>query len=139
MSKTISPIKVLIGLVATAGLVACATQARDEDHGRHHTDSSSASPAEGGMGGSAMTGSQAGCGMMGAGMAGSQGGCAMMGDSKAAGGMQHMDKKSMCAMYRNMRDAPTDQARQEMMDRQMQGVSPEMRQQHMDMMRQQCE
>jgi hypothetical protein len=63
----------------------------------------------------------------------------MMGGNKAAGGMQHMDKEAMCAMYRNMRDAPTEQARQAMMDRNMQGMPPEMRQQHMEMMRQQCQ
>jgi hypothetical protein len=38
-----------------------------------------------------------------------------------------------------MRDAPDEQARQAMMERQMQGMSPQMRQQHLDMMRQQCQ
>jgi hypothetical protein len=74
----------------------------------------------------AMTGSHAGCGMMGANTAG------------CPGGMQQ-DKDAMCAMYRDMRDAPNEQARQAMMDRHMQAMSPEMRQHHMEMMRQQCQ
>ncbi|MDQ1831650.1 hypothetical protein [Massilia scottii] len=49
-----------------------------------------------------------------------------------------MDMKAMCAMYRDMQHASTDQ-RPAMMDRQMKGMSPEMRRQHMEMMRQQCQ
>ena len=53
---------------------------------------------------------------------------------------QHpMDKDAMCAMYRNMQNASTDEQRHEMMERNMQGMSPEMRQQHMEMMQRQCQ
>lgn len=147
-SRTLPSIRSLVGLMTAASLVACATPPSDQDPARHYSrqSASAAAPgvpgsssAQGGMAGSAMTGSDAGCGMMGAGMAASQAGCPMMGDSKAAGGMQHMDKESMCAMYRSLRDAPNEQARQAMMDRNMQGMSPGMRQHRMDMMRQQCQ
>ena len=53
--------------------------------------------------------------------------------------MHHMDKDAMCAMYRNMQNASTDEQRHEMMERNMQGMSPEMRQQHMEMMQRQCQ
>lgn len=148
LSKTIPSINILSGLIVMASLVACAAPPADQDHAQHHpgqsanttaSESPGGSSAQGGMAGGAMTGSQAGCGMMGGGTTGTQAGCSMMGDGKAAAGMQQMDKESMCAMYRSMLDAPTEQARQAMMDRQMQGMSAEMRQQHMDMMRQQCQ
>jgi hypothetical protein len=152
LSKNFTPIYIILGLVMTASLAGCATpsgdQDQDQDHGQHHPgqsastsapDSSGGASAQGGMAGSAMTGSQAGCGMMGGSATGSQAGCGMMGGSKAAGGVNPMDKEAMCAMYRNMRDAPTEQARQAMMDRNMQGMSSETRQQHMEMMRQQCQ
>jgi hypothetical protein len=138
LNKTILSLRILAGLAVTAGLVACATPAADQDHAQHHpaqsTDmaapaSSGGSAAQGGMGSGAMMGSQSGCGMMGGNTTGSQAGC----------GMQHMDKDAMCAMYRSMRDAPTEQARQAMMDQNMKTMSPEMRQQHMEMMRQQCQ
>jgi hypothetical protein len=61
------------------------------------------------------------------------------GQSAGQGGMQHMDKDTMCATYRSMQTAPTEQDRQAMMDRNMQGMSPEMRQRQMEMMRQQCQ
>jgi uncharacterized membrane protein (DUF106 family) len=54
------------------------------------------------------------------------------------GGMHHMDKDAMCAMYRNMQNA-SEQERHEMMERNMQNMSPEMRQQHMEMMQKQCQ
>ena len=64
-----------------------------------------------------------------------------MGGSMAAGpaGMHRMDKDAMCAMYRKMQNAPTDEERHEMMERYMQNMSPEMRQQHMEMMQRQCQ
>lgn len=142
LSKTIPSMRILAGLAVAASLVACATPAgdqdQDQDHVQHHPAQSAdgatpASPggsaAQGGMGSGAMMGSQGGCGMMGANTTGNQAGC----------GMQHMDKDAMCAMYRNMRDAPNEQARQAMMDQNMKAMSPEMRQQHMEMMRQQCQ
>jgi len=79
--------------------------------------------------------------MMDAGRMGNQGGCGMMGSGKtdSACGMQHMNKDAMCSMYRDMRDAPDEQARQAMMDRHMQGMPAEARRRHMDMLRQQCQ
>jgi hypothetical protein len=149
-STTTHPIHIIASLVVTASLIGCATPSGDQgqDQDQHHPgqsagtsapDSSGGAAAQGGMAGGAMTGSQAGCGMMGGSTTGAQAGCGMMGGNKAAGAMPQMDKEAMCAMYRGMRDAPTDQARQAMMDRNMRGMSPEMRQQHMDMMRQQCQ
>lgn len=147
--KPFLSIRTLAALAAAASLVACANPSGGQDHAEHHpgqsadtaaAGSSGAPPAQAGMMGSGMAGSQGGCGMM-----GSQAGCGMMGSSQAgsqaagAGGMQGMNKEQMCAMYRSMRDAPNEQARQTMMDQRMQGMSPEMRQQHMEMMRQQCQ
>jgi hypothetical protein len=148
--KPIPSIHILAGLVLTASLAACANPDGGPDHAQHHVGqsenttspgASGASSAQGGMMGGGMTGSQAGCGMMGGGTTGSQAGCGTMGASQAAGqaGMQHMNKDTMCAMYRSMQTAPTEQDRQAMMERNMQGMSPEMRQQHMAMMRQQCQ
>lgn len=126
--------RVLVGLMAL-GLAACATPGGDGSHSQHHAGRSAnmmppgpsgAPPAQQGMMSGPM-GSQGGSGMMGAGAAG------------APGEMQHMDKASMCAMYRGMQNAPNEQARQAMMDQHMQGMSPEMRQRHIDMMRQQCQ
>ena len=120
--KRIPSIHTLAGLAAMAALVGCASPG---DHDRHHMDGSdSATAATGGTMSSGTTGSAAGCGMM--------------TDCAATQG-QPMNKDAMCAMYRDMQNAPNDQARQAMMDRRMQGMSPEMRQRHMDMMRQQCQ
>lgn len=115
-------IHALAALAAVAALAGCASPG---DHERHHADGAdSATTATGGTMSAGTTGSAAGCGMM--------------TDCAAAQG-QPMNKDAMCAMYRDMQNAPNDQARQAMMDRQMQGMSPEMRQRHMDMMRQQCQ
>jgi hypothetical protein len=129
-------IRILVGLVATAGLVACANPPADQDHGEHHAGQSADTAAQGSSGTSAAQG-----GMMGGSMTGSHAGCGMMGGSQTAGpgGTQHMDKEAMCSMYRNMQHAPNEQARQAMMDPNMQAMSPEMRRQHMEMMRQQCQ
>jgi len=60
------------------------------------------------------------------------------GTAAGSGGMQPMHKETMCAMYRAMRDAPNEQARQAMMDRNMREMSPEMREHYLEMMPQQC-
>jgi hypothetical protein len=120
--KRSHPIHALAALAAVAALAGCASAG---DHDRHRMDGSdSATTATGGTMSAGTTGSAAGCGMM--------------TDCAAAQG-QTMNKEAMCAMYRDMQNAPNDQARQAIMDRQMQGMSPEMRQRHMDMMRQQCQ
>ena len=126
-------IRAVVGLMAAAGLVACANPTGGADHAQHHPEQSATTAAPGSSGAQA--------GMMGGSMMGSHGGSGMMGGATAGAseGMRPMDKDAMCAMYRSMRDAPNEQARQAMMDRQMQGMSPEMRQRHMEMMRQQCQ
>jgi len=139
----------ILTVLAAASLAGCASPSDEQRDGMHHmgqstnaTPSGSSGPSsQGGSAAGTMAASQGGCGMMGAGTSGSGSDCGMMGDSKAGnpGAMPRTDKDAMCAMYRGMRDAPTEQARQAMMDRQMQGMSPEMRQRHMEMMRQQCQ
>jgi len=135
LNKPIFSIQFLATLAAAASLAACANVPGDQDHGAHHPGQSA----------STMAGSQGSCGMMGGATAGNQAGCDMMGGSQAGGqtgsaaGMHQMNKEDMCAMYRSMRDAPNEQARQAMMDRNMEAMSPEMRQRHMEMMRQQCQ
>lgn len=135
LSKTDSSLRILASLAVTAGLLACATPVADQDHTEHHPAHLAASKSLGGTaaqsrrGSGVMMGSQDGCGMMGGDTTGNQAGC----------GMKHMDKEAMCAMYRSMRDAPTEQARQAMMDQNMKAMSPGMRQQRMEMMRQQCQ
>lgn len=127
---------VLTGLAA-GSLVACATPPNDQGHDEHHPGQTanatgpSASASAGAMG----------SGMAGGAMMGGSGNCAMMGSGKddRACNMQQMNKEQMCAMYRSMRDAPNEEARRAMMERNMHGMSPEMRRQHAEMMRQQCQ
>jgi hypothetical protein len=123
--KRSHPIHAMAALAAVAALAGCASAG---DHDRHHMDGSDSATAA-----TAATG-----GTMSAGTTGSAAGCGMMTDCAAAQG-QPMNKDAMCAQYRDMQNAPNDEARQAMMDRKMQGMSPEMRQRHMDMMRQQCQ
>ena len=154
--KPIPSMHILAGLVLTASLAACAYPEGDQGHGQHHAGQSANTTSPGASGGSSaqdgsagmpmhagagggMMGSQAGCGMMGGGTTGSQAGCGSAGQAAGPGGIQHMDKDAMCAMYRRMQNAPTEQERHEVMERNMQGMSPEMRQRHMEMMRQQCQ
>jgi hypothetical protein len=129
--KPIPSIHFLLGLLAAASLAACAGPRGPQVHDQHHPGQSAAGlscmSAQGEMMGGGMTRSHAGCEMMGAGTAGN------------TGAMQPMDKGTMCSMYRAMRDAPDDQARQAMMDRLMPGTSAETRRRHMEMMRQQCQ
>lgn len=114
VNKTVGK-RILAALLAAGFVVGCAVPA-DSQHAGHHAG------AQGGMAGTATTQS-APC-------------CAMMGGQ---GGMRPQDREAMCAMYRGMRDAPDEQARQAMMQRHMQAMTPEMRQRHMEMMRQQCQ
>jgi hypothetical protein len=128
-----SPARSLIALLAATALSACTAPGDTTDHGAHHPDqaagSATTSPAPSG----GMMGGQSGGGMM-----GGQSGAGMMGGTATGQmGPGGTDMNQMCAMYRNMQSAPADQ-RQGMMDQQMKGMSPEMRQQHLEMMRQQC-
>jgi hypothetical protein len=135
--KPIPSIHVLAALLAAAILAACANPRGDQNHGQHHPGQSATSAATvpAPPGASSSQGS-----MMGGPMTRSHGGCSMMGGGRAApGGMQHMDKEAMCSMYRSMRDAPSEQERRTMMERNMQSMSPEMRERHLEMMRQECQ
>ena len=134
--KTIRSFRFLFVLAAANLLGACASPP-DGQHGQHHPGSQAnpaasspagASPAQGGTAGATTTQSGPCCEMMGGG-----------GGPGGSGGMGQMDREAMCAMYRGMRDAPSEQERQAMMDRHMQAMSPEMRQRHMEMMRQRCQ
>jgi hypothetical protein len=111
-------LRCLAAVLVTAGLSACTAPAGGNMHAHHHPAQEagsagrpSADMAMGGTAGAATASGQPG-----------QGG---------------MDMRQMCAMHRDIQAAPESQ-RQAMMDRQMQQMSPEMRQRHMDMMRQHC-
>ena len=77
----------------------------------------------------------------------------MMGGASAQGGMMsqgsggqmgmmgqggQMDMKSMCEMHDKMKNAGTQAERSAMMNERMKNMSPEMQQQHMEMMQKQC-
>lgn len=126
-------------LIAAAALTGCATS--QEEHRQHHPEAAAAgSPADMGRGGStAQMGAMGGAGpdgqrgMMGGGADGQKG---MMGGG--AGQMGMMDKKSMCEMHDKMMSGKTPAERTAMMDDRMKNMSPEERQKHMEMMKQQC-
>ncbi len=115
--------------VAAAALTGCA--AIKEEHKQHHP-AASATESPGGMGRGGSTGQM---GMMGG--AGPDGQKGMMGGG-ASGQMGMMDKKSMCEMHDKMMTARTPAERTAMMDDRMKNMSPEARQKHMEMMKQQC-
>lgn len=115
------PLRSLVALLTAVALAACTTAGDTTDHGGHHPDQTSAGTAPLGSG---MMAGQSGAGMMGGAATGTM-------------GSRGMDMNQMCATYRSMQNAPAGQ-RQAMMDQQMNGMSAEMRQQHMEMMRQQC-
>jgi hypothetical protein len=123
----------LIALLAATALSACTAPGDTTDHGAHHPDQAAGATTSPAPSGNGMTGGQSGGGMM-----GGQSGSGMMGGTATGQmGPGGMDMNQMCAMYRNMQSVPADQ-RPAMMDQQMKGMSPEMRQQHLEMMRQQC-
>jgi hypothetical protein len=101
----------LAALLAAAGLAACAAPDTATGHSAHPPAARSH-----GMAGDHMSGATA------AGASASQG----------------MDMGRMCAVHRDIQNAPADQ-RQAMMDKHMQQMTPEMRQRHMEMMRQHCQ
>lgn len=146
-SKPILSLHFLAALAASLSLAACSNLPAGEDHDQHHegqTDNATAASGTSATQGATMAGNQGGCAMMNGSSAENPAGCAMIGSSQAGSqgsgaGMQQRNKEEMCAMYRTMRDAPNERARQAMMDRHMQSMSPTMRQRHMDMMGQQCQ
>ncbi|WP_292044475.1 hypothetical protein [Massilia sp. UBA6681] len=60
------------------------------------------------------------------------------GGGAAGSATQHSGDGTMCAMHREMQAAPNEAARRAIAERQMQGMSPEQRDQRMQMMRQHC-
>lgn len=54
------------------------------------------------------------------------------------GMMGEMDMKSMCEMHQKMMEGKTPTERSAMMNEHMKSMSPEMKQQHLDMMREKC-
>jgi hypothetical protein len=115
-----SPIRIIAALLAAVALAACTTPDATTGHA-DHADQARGTAMQAGSG---MAGGQSGAGMAG-------------GTSNSQMKPEGMDMSQMCAMHRNMMSMPMEQ-RQAMMDQQMKGMSPEMRQQHMEMMRQQC-
>lgn len=123
LSTSSSLPRFLAALAAALALGACTTPNSGTDQAMHHPNQSSGSAA-------AAAAPGPGHAMMGSGMmGGTQSGGAM--------GAGQMDKEAMCAMHRQMHGA-TAQQRESMMEQHMKGMSPEMRQQHMEMMRQHC-
>jgi hypothetical protein len=108
-----SSIRMLAALATTLIVGACTTPGgATTDHGAYHPGQASPSDEAG---------------------APRPGGAMMGGQS----GSREMDMNAMCAAHRRMHNAPPEQ-RQAMMDQYMKGMSPEMRQQHMEMMQQKC-
>lgn len=60
------------------------------------------------------------------------------GGGAAGSATRHSDEGTMCAMHRDMQGAPNAEARRAVEERHMQGMSPEQRRQHMEMMRRHC-
>lgn len=52
--------------------------------------------------------------------------------------MERAERREMCDRYERMAGARTAEERMAMMDERMRDMSPEARQQHLDMLRQQC-
>ncbi|MBQ5948479.1 hypothetical protein [Massilia sp. ST3] len=110
-STTISSLRRLAALVAASTLLACSAPGPTDDAARQ-------------SGQSAAGATQAGSGMTG-------------GMAPGASASDGMDMNRMCAIHREIRNAPPEQ-RHAVMERYFQQMSPEMRQRHMDMMGQQC-
>ncbi|MDK6076018.1 hypothetical protein [Massilia varians] len=60
------------------------------------------------------------------------------GGSAAGSATRHSGDEATCAMDHSMGDAPKDEARRAMEERRLQGMSPEQRRQHLEMMRRHC-
>lgn len=101
-------------------------------------------PAESGAQGSGGTG-VTGSGTPGAygtgesGSAASMGGAAGSGQGASSTGAATGSNQQVCAMYGRMMGARTPEERQSLMEQMMPGMSAASRQQHLEMMRRQCE
>ncbi|MFC5463058.1 hypothetical protein [Massilia niabensis] len=112
--------------LAILALAACTTTDGTTGHAAHHPDRAARAPAQG----DATT--------MG-GMSGGQSGAATMSGAPSgqmAPGQTNMG--AMCPMHRDMQKMSPEQHRA-MMDEKMKGMTPEMRQHHMEMMRRHCQ
>lgn len=120
-------IRRLGALLATVWLAACASTADSTDRSAHPPDAVATSPTQ--PGSTATTNAQPAGTMMG----GQPGAGMMSGNQAGQMNPESMNMGQMCAMHRNMQKLPIEQ-RQAMMAEHMKGMSPEMRQQHMEMM-----
>lgn len=119
----------LAGLFALPVLAACAAPGGTADHAGHHR--AAGCPADSAM---HSGGGPAAGGMMG----GQPGGAAMMRGQSGTAQERSSSATDMCSAYHAIQNAAPAE-RESMMDQQMKGMSAEMRQHHMEMMRQQCQ
>lgn len=110
--------RALAALSAGMALAACTMPREAPAHAAHHPGQAAGAPAPASMGGG-------------------QSGAATAGAPASADRPASMDMQRMCQMHQDMHKAPAGE-RQAMMEQRMKGMSPEMRQQHMDMMQQHC-
>lgn len=115
--KTTANASLRMMLALAAGAIAGCAASPGQPHGAHHAGLASASVPPSGpfyaQGASA-------------------------GGTTASGGMPDSDKGAMCAMHRDMAQATNEDARRAMIERRLQGMSPEQRLHHMEMMRRHC-
>ena len=121
-SITTTPLRRLAALLAAAALGACSAPGATPGHSAHHPGQEAAQtmPGSGRMADMPARGSMTG------------------GMTPGAATAEGMDMGRMCAMHREIQNAPPEQ-RHAVMERHMQQMSPEMRQRQMDMMRQHCQ
>lgn len=109
MKSVLSTVGMFAVALTIAVLTGCATR-QDVQHKQHHPDTTTSQATD------AMS----------------------SGSGSADDKMRMMDTKAMCDMHQKMMNARTPEERRAMMDERMKGMSPEMRQQHMDMMQEKC-
>jgi len=117
----------LLAIVVGLAVAACAQMRSTQPAAR-----GSAAEASGASGMGTMGSGPGGMGMM-----GGPGGMGMMGGAGGQG-MMNMDQKTMCDMVDRMNNARTPAEREAIMNERMRTMSPEMREQHWQMMMQQC-
>ena len=115
-----SPRRLLTACGMALALAACSTpehvhggQAGHRHAAMHHTPAGAATMGHGGVSGTAS-------------------------GTGTTSGPAAMDMGRMCTLHRALRNAPPEQ-RQQLLEQHMKGMSPEMRQRHMDMMGQHCD
>lgn len=109
-------LRLLAALAAALALSGCTTQGdAGATHGERHRHKTDGAPMMGGHSG---------------------GGSTAAGTGEPSGSRQ-MDMQAMCGAYGRMRDAPPGQ-HEPMLEQHMKDMSPEMRERHMEMLRQHC-